>query len=190
MRRIKIDEQQRKLISVSVVTNRDAQPSVATPAKANAARQPVKVTPREYRHAVRLQARKVRRVVRHIEPWSALKISLMFYICLWMIAMLAGAMLWSVAVGSGTVDDTESFIEELFALQDFNFNASQIFRGLAVGGLVLVVAGTFFNVLLCVLFNLISDLTGGVRVTVIEEETARQRPRKRPPVFRWPRQRP
>ncbi len=149
-------------------------------------RQPVKVTPREYRRAVRLQARKVRRVVRHIEPWSALKISLVFYLCLWVIVMLAGVMLWSIAVGSGTVDDTESFIEELFALEQFKFNAGQIFRGLAVGGLVLVVAGTFFNVLLCVLFNLISDLTGGMRVTVIEEETARQRPRVRPPRFRWP----
>ena len=146
----------------------------------------MKVTPSEYRRAVRLQARKVRRIVRHIEPWSVLKISLIFYICLWIIVMLAGLMLWSVAVGSGTVDDTESFIEELFALQEFKFNASQIFQGLAVGGLILVVAGSFFNVLLCVLFNLISDLIGGMRVTVIEEETVRQRPRTRPPLFRWP----
>ncbi|MDE0003092.1 MAG: DUF3566 domain-containing protein, partial [Rhodospirillaceae bacterium] len=60
-------------------------------------RQPVKVTPREYRRAVRLQARKVRRVVRHIEPWSALKISLVFYLCLWVIVMLAAVMLWSIA---------------------------------------------------------------------------------------------
>ncbi len=149
-------------------------------------RQPVKVTPREYRRAVRLQARKVRRVIRHIEPWSVLKISLLFYMCLWVIVLLAGVMLWSIAVGSGTVDNTESFIEELFALQQFEFNASQIFRGFAVGGLVLVVAGTFFNVLLCVLFNLISDLTGGIRITVIEEETARQRPQSHPRRFRWP----
>ena len=34
-------------------------------------------------------------------------------------------------------------------------------------------AATGFTVLLAVLFNLISDLTGGVRVTVVEEETAR-----------------
>ncbi len=161
-------------------------PPAAPPPSPAALRQPLKVTPREYRRAVRLQARKVRRVLRHIEPWSVLKISLIFYLCLWVIVMLAGVMLWSIAVGSGTVDDTESFVEELFALQEFKFNASEIFRGFAVGGLVLVVAGTFFNVLLCVLFNLISDLTGGVRVTVIEEETARPRPPSRKPRFRWP----
>ncbi len=163
-----------------------SEPSITPVPSPASARQPVKVTPREYRRAVRLQARKVRRVIRHIEPWSVLKISLLFYMCLWVIVLLAGVMLWSIAVGSGTVDNTESFIEELFALQQFEFNASQIFRGFAVGGLVLVVAGTFFNVLLCVLFNLISDLTGGIRVTVIEEETARQRPRTQHRRFRWP----
>ncbi|WP_419844926.1 DUF3566 domain-containing protein [Candidatus Poriferisocius sp.] len=171
---------------MSIDPGRVSDPQAAPVPAPPSARQPVRVTPREYRRAVRLQARKVRRVIRHIEPWSVLKISLIFYTCLWVIVMLAGVMLWSIAVGSGTVDDTESFIEELFALQEFKFNASQIFRGFAVGGLVLVVAGTFFNVLLCVLFNLISDLTGGMRVTVIEEETARQRPRTRPARFRWP----
>ena len=176
----------RTLRVVSIDPGRVSDPPAAPVPAPASARQPVKVTPREYRRAVRLQARKVRRVIRHIEPWSVLKISLLFYMCLWVIVMLAGVMLWSIAVGSGTVDDTESFIEELFALQEFSFNASQIFRGFAVGGLVLVVGGTFFNVLLCVLFNLISDLTGGMRVTIIEEETARQRPRTRPPRFRWP----
>ena len=43
-------------------------------------------------------------------------------------------------------------------------------------GLILVVAGTGINVLLAVLFNLISDLVGGVRFTVIEEESARPVP--------------
>jgi len=45
--------------------------------------------------------------------------------------------------------------------------------------LVLSIAGVAFNVLLCVLFNLISDLTGGVRITVIEEESARFQPPRR-----------
>ena len=41
---------------------------------------------------------------------------------------------------------------------------------------VLVVGGIGVTVVLVVLFNLISDLTGGIRFTMIEEETAvRQR---------------
>ena len=44
-----------------------------------------------------------------------------------------------------------------------------------LGGLILVVGGTAITVILVVLFNLISDLTGGVRFTMIEEETAVRR---------------
>ncbi|MDH3753977.1 MAG: DUF3566 domain-containing protein [Acidimicrobiia bacterium] len=133
---------------------------------------------RERRRRVRLQARRVRRIVRHIEPWSVLKISIIFYMCLWVILMIAGVMLWGVAVQSGQVENVENFITDLFALKEFTFNADRIFRGFALAGLVLAIAGTAFNVLLCVLFNLISDLTGGLRITVIEEESARFRPRR------------
>ena len=130
------------------------------------------------RMAGRLRARKVRRLVRHVEPWSVLKVALLFYFCLWVILLIAGVMLWSLAVTSGMIDNIETFITELFALESFTFNADQLFRASAVGGLVLVVAGAGFTVLMAVLFNLISDLTGGVRFTVVEEETARPRPKR------------
>ncbi|MGE4566828.1 MAG: hypothetical protein AAEB43_04130, partial [Acidimicrobiales bacterium] len=42
-------------------------------------------------------------------------------------------------------------------------------------GLVMVVGGTATTVVLVVVFNLISDLMGGIRFTVIEEETAVRR---------------
>jgi hypothetical protein len=127
------------------------------------------------RHPDRLQARKTHRLVRHIEPWSVLKISLIFFFCIWVILLTAAVLLWQVASSSGIIDNIESFIEEIFALEkgSFAFEAGQMFRAYAVGGLVMVVAATGFTVLLAVLFNLISDLTGGVRVTVVEEETAR-----------------
>lgn len=136
---------------------------------------------RDRRAAGRLRARKVRRLVRHVEPWSVLKVSLIFYFCLWVILLIAGVILWSFAVGSGTVDNVENFIRELFALESFEFNADEIFRASAIGGLVLVVAGAGFTVLMAVLFNLISDITGGVRFTVVEEETARPRPKRTRP---------
>ncbi|MEQ8841538.1 MAG: DUF3566 domain-containing protein [Acidimicrobiales bacterium] len=136
---------------------------------------------RDRRTAGRLRARKVRRLVRHVEPWSVLKVSLIFYFCLWVILLIAGVILWSFAVGSGTVDNVENFVTELFALESFEFNADEIFRASAIGGLVLVVAGSGFTVLMAVLFNLISDLTGGVRFTVVEEETARPRPKRTRP---------
>ncbi len=135
----------------------------------------------QHRTASRLRARRVRRLVRHIEPWSVLKMSLIFYFCLWVVLLTAGVILWRFAVTSGTVERLENFIEELFALETFTFNPDQIFRVSALGGLVMVVAGSGFTVLMAVLFNLISDLIGGVRLTVVEEETARPRPKRTRP---------
>ncbi|MEL0000072.1 MAG: DUF3566 domain-containing protein, partial [Acidimicrobiaceae bacterium] len=170
----------------------DAPPAAATPtSNVDASMQgvPAGLTPvgprptdrptwREKRTAGRLRARRVRRLVRHVEPWSVLKVALIFSFCLWVILLVAGVMLWSLAVSSGTVDNVETFVTELFALESFTFNADQIFRASAIGGLVLVVAGAGFTVLMAVLFNLISDVTGGVRFTVVEEETARPRPKR------------
>ena len=125
------------------------------------------------------RVRRVRRLVRHIEPWSVLKIGLVFYLCVWGMSVIAFSMIWGAASDAGTIQKFESFIEQLFALETFEFNAEQIFRIFILGGLVMVVGGTAITVVLVVVFNLISDLMGGIRITVIEEETAVRR-RKKP----------
>ena len=66
----------------------------------------------------------------------------------------------------------------------FKFEDQQIFQAFALGGVVLVLAGAAGSVVLALLFNLISDLTGGVRVTVLEEEPARFRSGSPPPADR------
>jgi len=133
----------------------------------------------EKRRRVKLQARRVRRIVRHIEVWSVLKISILFYACLWAIFLIAGFMVWGVAESSGTVGKLETLITELFALDTFTFDGKQIFKGYALGGLVLAIAGSTMNVLMSLIFNLISDLTGGLRITMIEEESVRPTPPRR-----------
>lgn len=135
----------------------------------------------ERRRRVRLQARRVRRIVRHIEPWSVLKISLLFYACLWLIFLVSGFMVWGVLDESGTIENFESLVSEYFVTdgEPFTLDANQVFRAYALIGLVLAIASTTFNVLMVLLFNLLSDLTGGLRITMIEEETARPTPPRR-----------
>lgn len=158
-------------------------PMAPEPAESAQAPGVVVMSQRERRQRVKLEARRVRRIVRHIEPWSVLKISIIFYICLWLIFLLAGVLLWSFADSSGTLESIEELIESLFSLDEENefWSGGTIFRSYAIGTLVLSIAGIAFNVLLCVLYNLISDLTGGIRMTVIEEESARFRPPRRRP---------
>lgn len=130
------------------------------------------------RSARRLRARRVRRLVRHVEPWSVLKISIFLYSCMWGVLLLVGVILWKLASESGLITNMEKFITKLGALESFTFHGDLIFRVAFAVGLIIVLALTVFTVLCAVLFNLISDITGGVRFTVVEEETARPMVRK------------
>jgi hypothetical protein len=86
-------------------------------------------------------------------------------------------LIWRAAVTSGSVEDTEAFIVDL-GFDDFNFNPEQMFEALISAGAVIAVASIFFIVLLTVLFNLICDITGGLRITMIEQDLADARKRR------------
>lgn len=137
-------------------------------------------TRQQRRAAQRLVARKVGRLVRHVDPWSVFKVSLLFNLCLFVVLLVAGTALWALLRTSGLLGGIEGFIEEAFALRSFAFDGAQVFQLATFGGLALVLVGTLVCCLAAVVFNLISDLVGGIRVTVVEEETARPAPVRRP----------
>jgi len=122
----------------------------------------------------------VQRILTRIDPWSVLKVSLLLSLSLWLILVTAGIVLWRVAVATGTIGKFENFVASLLAEDSFVIDGMQIFRGSLVVGLVLVITGAVLAVTFSVLFNLIAGLTGGVRATVIELETARRVGRRRP----------
>ena len=80
--------------------------------------------------------------------------------------------------GAGVIDKVESFIEDLGAFETFEFEPDQLLQATALGGAVLAVLATGLVALGAVLFNLISDLVGGIRLTVIEEDPAPPAPVK------------
>ncbi len=121
----------------------------------------------------RVRARRVQRIVRRVDAWSVMKVSFVFFVVMYLVLLVAGVLLWAFAVGTGTIDNVENFIQQLFALDSFSFVGAQILRASIIGGGLLVIAGTFTTTVLAVLFNLISDLVGGVRFTVVEEQVLR-----------------
>jgi hypothetical protein len=139
-----------------------------------------KPTWRQHRAEMKASARRVRRVVRHIDTWSVFKVATLFIACLWGIVVLASLLIWRAAVTSGSVDNTEDFIVDL-GFEDFNFDPEQMFESLLSAGAVMAIASIFFVWLLTILFNLICDITGGIRVTMIEQDLADARKRRRRP---------
>ncbi len=119
----------------------------------------------------KLRARKVRRVIRHVDPWSVLTFSVLFHLVFFSSMLLASILVWNGAVQAGTIDNIENFIRELGDYETFNINSDVVFRAAVVIAGMLTLASSIIVVLLTVVFNLVSDLVGGIRVTVIEEDT-------------------
>ena len=115
------------------------------------------------------RVRRVTRVVREIDPWSALKVGLVFHLVISLTLLVASVLLWRVASATGTIDNIERFLES-FGWESFQFNGLALFLNVLFLGLLGVVLLTALWVLGAMVFNLITDLVGGVRVSVLEEE--------------------
>ena len=124
---------------------------------------------------MRTQGRRSRLIIRRVDPWTILKFAVLLFSSMYFIIVVAGIVLWAAATGSGVRGNIESFIGELIASEDFKFNASQILRSSVIGGALLVVVGSLTSVLMAVLFNLISDVVGGIGISVEERAPRRRR---------------
>ena len=121
----------------------------------------------------RIEARKVRRLIRHVDPWSVLKLSLLLFVCIWLILMIAVVIVWTVARSSGTVEKIETFVNTNLGQSNWRLDGDFLFRQFGLVGLIITLALTAATTMTAIVFNLISDIIGGVWVTVIEEETSR-----------------
>jgi hypothetical protein len=123
----------------------------------------------------RRRVRRVTRVVRHVDPWSVFKVALVFSFVLYGICLTAGVLLWNVAYTTGTIDNLQKFFES-FGWSSFRFKGGQLFHNAWIAGLFGALGLTGLALLGATLFNLITDLVGGIRVTVLEEEVVERNP--------------
>ena len=114
------------------------------------------------------RSRQARVVVRKLGPWSVLKISFLFYLCVMIVIVGAMMILYGILGAIGALDSLTRLIRDLFADQSFTINGGWLFsRGVAIG-LGMVVLWTLINVFVVFLYNLLSDVVGGIEVTLSE----------------------
>ncbi len=121
----------------------------------------------------RYEARKVRRLIRHVDPWSTMKLATLLALCMWFVVMIASAIMWTVASNAGTISSLENFVNSSLSLQDWSLDGSFLFRQLGMVTFLLSIGFVLAVVVATLIFNLVSDIIGGVWISVIEEETAR-----------------
>ena len=114
------------------------------------------------------RSRQAKVVLRKVGPWSVLKISFLFYLCVMVVIIGAMMILYAILGAIGALDSLTRLIRDLFADQSFEIHGGWLFsRGLSIG-LALVVLWTLINVFIVFLYNLLSDVVGGIEVTLSE----------------------
>ena len=105
-----------------------------------------------------------------VDLWSVLKVSLCFYLAGLAIMIIAGLVVWLLLDASGGIHNFEKFMGDIMSAKDYRLVASQILLGAVLVGLVIVALMTIITVIAASLYNLFSELVGGVEVTLVEAD--------------------
>jgi hypothetical protein len=116
--------------------------------------------------------------VRRVGALSVLKFSLLFYLCAMLITVLALALIFQVLEAAGVIRTLETdLLGCLFqtgerpttgACIPYDINGGVLFRWLVLAGLAATVVAALLNTFIAIVYNLISDIVGGVEVTLAE----------------------
>ena len=114
--------------------------------------------------------RRVRRTIKYIDPLSVLKLSLFYYSCFLVVWLVIVAVLYSILESMGLFNTLED-VSTGFALGwEVNISLFFVEKWAFFIGLVLVIVGSLVNLVLAFLYNVGSDLVGGVEMTFVERD--------------------
>lgn len=114
--------------------------------------------------------RRVKRMVRHVDPFSVLKLSLFFYACFLVLWLIFVAVVYSVLNSMGLFDAVEKFGRGLVLWDEVNITLGFVERWALLVGFVFGVVASLINVVLAVLYNVGADLFGGLELTFVERD--------------------
>lgn len=108
--------------------------------------------------------------LKRVDPWSVLKFGFVVNLALLLVLLLGAWILWIVIGRLGLVDQFCGSVGEIVLdLQECSLNGGNLFQTLLFLGLLGVVVQTGILVFGAFLYNLISDLTGGLTFTFLDE---------------------
>lgn len=126
-----------------------------------------------------MPVRRVRRIIRKIDPWTVLKIGFVLNTIGALVWVLGVWVAWSIAVQRGIPD---AFVDLFGRLTiAVSPDGELYFRVIVMLAIIGVIMMTALMTLAAVLYNLISDVVGGIELIMLEET-------HEPPPFQAPTQ--
>ena len=114
--------------------------------------------------------RRVKRTVRHVDPFSVLKLSGFFYAIFVLVWLVFVAIVYSLVDSMGLFDAAEDLGRGLVLWEEVNITLGLVEKWALLIGITMGIIGTLVNTLLAVLYNVGSDLLGGLELTFVERD--------------------
>jgi uncharacterized protein involved in cysteine biosynthesis len=119
-----------------------------------------------------VRVNRVRRIIRKIDPWTVLKVTLVLNFVVALTVVLGVSILWVLLVNAGVPQGLEDIARRL-ALLDADAslvgNIETLFTGVVSLAAVYMLTQTALATIAAFFYNLVSDLVGGIEVIVLEE---------------------
>ncbi len=117
--------------------------------------------------------RRTRVTIRRVGPLSVLKFSVIFYFCVMVAVFLGLVFLYMIMQAVGVIDTIEEWVTKIFPAQDgstFHIQPGYLLPRVFLLGCGMVVVWSLINLMVAFLYNLISDVVGGVEITLAEKK--------------------
>ncbi|GAA4802687.1 DUF3566 domain-containing protein [Tomitella cavernea] len=111
--------------------------------------------------------------LRSIDPWSALKVSLVVSVALFLVWMVAVAIIYVVLDGMGVWDRLNSGVSDIISTEESSsalVGPGQVFGVAAILGIINIVLMTALSTLGAFIYNMSSEMVGGVEVTLADRD--------------------
>jgi len=119
-----------------------------------------------------VRVNRVRRIIRKIDPWTVLKVTLVLNFVVALTVVLGLSIMWVLLVNAGVPQGLEDIARRLALLdQDASLvgNVETLFTSVVSLAAVYMLTQTALATIGAFFYNLVSDLVGGIEVVVLEE---------------------
>lgn len=123
--------------------------------------------------------RRVRRIVRKIDPWTILKVGSIFFLIAGLAIVLLSIIAWTIITNLGLLDTIDSVARDVSfieANESLFRSGEQYFRVVVFFAFAWSVMMTGMATLSAVAYNLVSDIVGGLEFSVMEDVPISQLP--------------
>lgn len=126
----------------------------------------------QQRRRRRPTVRRVRRTLRHVDPVSVLKLSLVFYGVFLIVWLVIAAILFAMIEATGIFETIEGLSRDFALGLKVNIDLFFVERWAFLMGLTFAIVASLVNVALAFLYNLAADTIGGIEMTFVEKDSS------------------